>query len=170
MFRIEGEVGELQAEDVADVAVHVGQAHREVGPEGALDADQERLVVGSAERVFRTDHVLESGGEVLSQVAGPRREVHGVEGAAQAGQATPLFWEGTNRALPVWLKRFSVTYYLKPLFPVELKVEGVLGPFTAVAEPTPPWLAVSGLLLFATLVLAFACWRVRRLELLYSTD
>ena len=70
----------------------------------------------------------------------------------------------------MWLKRFSVTYYLKPLFPVELKVEGVLGPFTAVAEPTPPWLAVSGLLLFATLVLAFACWRVRRLELLYSTD
>ena len=86
------------------------------------------------------------------------------------GQVTPLFWEGTNGALPVWLKRFSVTYYLKPLFRVELPIEGILGLFTVVAEPTPPWLAVSGLLLFATLVLAFACWRVRRLELLYSTD
>lgn len=81
-----------------------------------------------------------------------------------------LFWEGINGALPVWLKRFSVTYYLKPLFPVELEVQGVLGLFTVVAEPTPPWLAVSGLLLFAALVLAFACWRIRRLEVLYSSD
>ncbi len=81
-----------------------------------------------------------------------------------------LFWEGINGALPVWLKRVSVTYYLKPLFPVELPIEGPLGLFTVVAEPTPAWLAVSGLLLFAALVLAFACWRIRRLEVLYSTD
>ena len=57
-----------------------------------------------------------------------------------------LFWEGINGALPVWLKRVSVTYYLKPLFPVELPIEGFLGLFTVVAEPTPAWLAVSGLL------------------------
>ena len=81
-----------------------------------------------------------------------------------------LFWEGINGILPAWLKRFSVTYYLKPLFPVELPIQGILGLFTVVAEPTPPWLAVSGLLLFAVLVLAFACWRVRRLEVLYSSD
>jgi ABC-type transport system involved in multi-copper enzyme maturation permease subunit len=81
-----------------------------------------------------------------------------------------LFWEVINGVLPVWLKRFSVTYYLKPLFPVELPIQGVLGLFTVVAEPTPPWLAVSGLLLFAALVLAFACWRIRRLEVLYSSD
>ncbi len=31
-----------------------------------------------------------------------------------------LFWEGINGVLPVWLKRLSVTYYLKPLFPVDL--------------------------------------------------
>jgi ABC-type transport system involved in multi-copper enzyme maturation permease subunit len=81
-----------------------------------------------------------------------------------------LFWEGINGALPVWLKRVSVTYYLKPLFPVELPIEGILGLFTVVAEPTPPWLAVSGMLVFAALVLAFACWRIRRLEVLYSAD
>jgi ABC-type transport system involved in multi-copper enzyme maturation permease subunit len=81
-----------------------------------------------------------------------------------------LFWELINGVLPVWLKRISVTYYLKPLFPVELPIEGILGLFTVVAEPTPPWLAVSGLLLFAALVLAFACWRIRRLEVLYSAD
>jgi ABC-type transport system involved in multi-copper enzyme maturation permease subunit len=81
-----------------------------------------------------------------------------------------LFWELINGVLPVWFKHFSVTYYLKPLFPVELEVQGVLGLFTVVAEPTPPWLAVSGLLLFAALVLTFACWRIRRLEVLYSSD
>jgi ABC-type transport system involved in multi-copper enzyme maturation permease subunit len=81
-----------------------------------------------------------------------------------------LFWEGINGVLPVWLKRLSVTYYLKPLFPVELPITGFLSLFTVVAEPTPSWLAVSGLLLFAALVLAFACWRIRRLEVLYSTD
>ena len=81
-----------------------------------------------------------------------------------------LVWEGINGALPVWLKHLSVTFYLKPLFPVELPIEGILGLFTVVAEPTPPWLAVSGLLAFAALVLAFACWRIRRLEVLYSAD
>ncbi len=81
-----------------------------------------------------------------------------------------LFWELINGVLPVWFKHLSVTYYLKPLFPVELPIEGILGLFTVVAEPTPAWLAVSGLLLFAALVLAFACWRIRRLEVLYSID
>jgi hypothetical protein len=81
-----------------------------------------------------------------------------------------LVWEGVNGALPVWLKRFSVTFYLKPLFPVELPIEGFSGLFTVVAEPTPPWLAVSGLIAFALGVLAFACWRIRRLEISYSTD
>jgi ABC-type transport system involved in multi-copper enzyme maturation permease subunit len=81
-----------------------------------------------------------------------------------------LFWEYINGALPAWLKHISVTYYLKPLFPVELPMDGFLALFTVVAEPTPPWLAVSGLLAFAALVLAFACWCIRRLEVLYSSD
>lgn len=81
-----------------------------------------------------------------------------------------LVWEGINGVLPVWLKRFSVTFYLKPLFPVELPFEGFLGLFTVVAEPVPAWLAVSGLLAFASLVVVFACWRMRRLEISYSTD
>jgi ABC-type transport system involved in multi-copper enzyme maturation permease subunit len=81
-----------------------------------------------------------------------------------------LLWEGINGILPVWLKHFSVTFYLKPLFPVEMPIEGISGLFTVVAEPTPPWLAVTGLLLFAAAVLAFACWRTRRLEISYSSD
>jgi ABC-type transport system involved in multi-copper enzyme maturation permease subunit len=81
-----------------------------------------------------------------------------------------LLWEGINGILPVWLKHFSVTFYLKPLFPVEIPVEGISGLFTVAAEPTPAWLAVTGLILFAAAVLAFACWRVRRLEISYSSD
>ena len=30
--------------------------------------------------------------------------------------------------------------------------------------------AVAGLIAFAAAVLAFACWRIRRLEISYSTD
>ena len=81
-----------------------------------------------------------------------------------------LLWEGINGVLPVWLKRFSVTYYLKPLFPVELPVEGISGLFTVVAEPVPPWLAVAGLVLFAGAVVAVACWRIRYAEVSYSTE
>lgn len=84
--------------------------------------------------------------------------------------AVVLVWEGVNGALPVWLKRFSVTYYLKPLFPVELPVEGFSGLFTVVAEPIAPALAVLGLVTFAAAVIAFACWKIRRLEISYATD
>jgi ABC-type transport system involved in multi-copper enzyme maturation permease subunit len=81
-----------------------------------------------------------------------------------------VFWEGVNGALPAWLKHFSVTFYLKPLFPVELPMKGVLSLFTVVAEPTPAWLAVSGLCAFTCLVVTFACWRMRRVEVSYSAD
>jgi hypothetical protein len=75
-----------------------------------------------------------------------------------------------NAALPAWLKHLSVTFYLKPLYPVELPVSGILRLFTVVAEPTPAWLAVSGLLAFTAAVVVFACWRVRALEVSYSAD
>ncbi|PYQ46202.1 MAG: hypothetical protein DMF77_01935 [Acidobacteria bacterium] len=81
-----------------------------------------------------------------------------------------LLWEGVNGALPAWLKHVSVTFYLKPLFPVELPMKGVLSLFTVVAEPTPVWLAVSGLFSFTFLVVALACWRMRGIEVSYSAD
>ena len=80
------------------------------------------------------------------------------------------FWEGVNGALPAWLKHLSVTFYLKPLFPVELPLKGVLSLFTVVAEPTPRWLAVTGLLVFTGLVVTFACGRMKRIEVSYSSD
>ena len=81
-----------------------------------------------------------------------------------------FLFQGIGGVLPVWLKHLSVTFYLKPLCPVELPIEGTSGLFTVVAEPTPPWLAVSGLLAFVAVVVALACWRIRHLEISYSTD
>jgi len=81
-----------------------------------------------------------------------------------------LVWEGVNGVLPLWLQRLSVTHYLKPLLPAELPPEGFLALFTVVAEPTPAWMAVTGLLAFTALVLVFACWRIRRLEVSYTAD
>jgi hypothetical protein len=81
-----------------------------------------------------------------------------------------LLWEQINGALPVWLKHLSVTFYLKPLCPVELPVEGMSGLFTVVAEPTPTWLAVTGLITFAALVVVFACRRIRHFEVSYTTE
>jgi ABC-type transport system involved in multi-copper enzyme maturation permease subunit len=81
-----------------------------------------------------------------------------------------LLWEGINGFLPVSLKHASVTFYLKPLMPVELPVEGISGLFTVVAEPTTPWVAVTGLLVFVLAVLAFACWRIRTLEISYAAE
>jgi ABC-type transport system involved in multi-copper enzyme maturation permease subunit len=81
-----------------------------------------------------------------------------------------LLWEGVNGILPVWLKRVSVTFYLKPLFPVELPTAGLFRLFTVVAEPVPRGLAVAGLLVFATAVVALACWRIRYAEVSYSAE
>lgn len=80
-----------------------------------------------------------------------------------------LVWEGINAVLPAWLQRFSVTFHLKPLCPVAIPVDG-WALFMVVAEPTAPWISVLGLLAFAGVALAFACWRMRRLEISYSVD
>jgi ABC-type transport system involved in cytochrome c biogenesis permease component len=88
--------------------------------------------------------------------------------------AVPAFlllgWETFSGILPAWLQRLSVTFYLKPLLPIALPEEGPGALFSVVVEPVPAWLAVTGLLTFAAVVVALACWRVRRLEINYSTD
>ena len=83
---------------------------------------------------------------------------------------TVFGWESINSVLPVWLKRFSVTFYLKPLLPVELTNTGIWGLFTVVADPMAAWIAVSGVILFALGVLVLASLRIRQTEINYSTD
>src|SRR6266705_4550637 len=75
-------------------------------------------------------------------------------------------WEWINFLLPPLLKKISVIHYLNSLVPVPLSE----GPFAVVAEPTPAWISVPGLLIVTALVLIVAGSRIRRMEIRYGSD
>src|SRR5690348_5024993 len=75
-------------------------------------------------------------------------------------------WEWLNFLLPPLLKKLSVIHYLNSLVPVPVSQ----GPFAVVAEPTPAWISVPGLLIVTTLVLIAAGTRIRRMEIRYGSD
>ena len=75
-------------------------------------------------------------------------------------------WEWINFLLPPLLKKISVIHYLKSLMPIPLSE----GPFAVVAEPTPAWLAVPGLILVTLVVLIISGYRIRRMEIRYGSD
>jgi len=75
-------------------------------------------------------------------------------------------WEWLNFLLPPLLKKASVIHYLDSLAPVHLS-QGI---FAIVAEPTPAWISVPSLLVVTALVLVFAGWRIRRMEIAYAGD
>jgi len=74
--------------------------------------------------------------------------------------------EWINFLLPPVLKRISVIHYLHSLMPVPVSQ----GPFAMVAEPSPVWIAVPGLIITVTLVLIIAAYRIRKLEIRYGSD
>jgi hypothetical protein len=75
-------------------------------------------------------------------------------------------WEWINFLLPPLLKKISVIHYLNSLVPVPLSE----GPFAVVAEPTPAWISIPGLLIVTVLVLIVAGSRIRRMEIRYGSD
>lgn len=75
-------------------------------------------------------------------------------------------WEWINFLLPPLLKKISVIHYLNSLVPVPLSE----GPFAVVAEPTPAWISIPGLLIVTALVLIGASIRIRRMEIRYGND
>jgi len=75
-------------------------------------------------------------------------------------------WELANPVLPSVLKKISVVHYLRSLEPIPIEA----GPFAIVADPTPVWVAVPGILVFTAAVLLLAGWRARRLEITYGDD
>lgn len=75
-------------------------------------------------------------------------------------------WEWLNFLLPPLLKKISVVHYLKSLMPVPLPE----GPFAVIAEPTPAWLAIPGLILVTLVVLVISGYRIRRMEIRYGSD
>jgi ABC-type transport system involved in multi-copper enzyme maturation permease subunit len=84
-----------------------------------------------------------------------------------------LLWESLIVILPDWLAKFSVIYYLKSMVPVALPVEKIRGPLVLLGitqDPVPAWVAVIGLACFTALVLGFASWQARRMEISYASD
>jgi ABC-type transport system involved in multi-copper enzyme maturation permease subunit len=75
-------------------------------------------------------------------------------------------WELINFLLPPLLKKISVIHYLNSLVPIQVSE----GPFAVVAEPTPAWIAIPGLLLVTLLVLIAAGYRIRHLEIKYGSE
>lgn len=75
-------------------------------------------------------------------------------------------WEWLNFLLPPVLKKISVIHYLHSLAPVPVPE----GPFAMVAEPTPAYLSVPGLLLMTAVVLVLASFQIRRMEIKYGGE
>jgi ABC-type transport system involved in multi-copper enzyme maturation permease subunit len=75
-------------------------------------------------------------------------------------------WEFINFLLPPVLKKISVIHYLHSLAPVPVSE----GPFAMVAEPTPAYLSIPGLLIFTGAVLALASYRIRRMQITYGGE
>lgn len=75
-------------------------------------------------------------------------------------------WEFINFLLPPVLKKISVIHYLHSLAPVPVPE----GPFAMVAEPTPAYLSIPGLLVITAVVLALASFQIRRMEIKYGGE
>ena len=79
-------------------------------------------------------------------------------------------WEFISSVLPPLLQRFSIAAYLKHLLPVAVPAQGFFALLTVNTEPIPQWFAVIGALMLTTAVLVVSCWRVRTLEISYTTE
>jgi ABC-type transport system involved in multi-copper enzyme maturation permease subunit len=81
-----------------------------------------------------------------------------------------LGWEAINPVLPSLLQRLSVASYLRHLMPVTVGAEGIFALLTVQTEAVSGWSAMLGLLLLILVVLSYSCYRVRKLEIRYTTE
>lgn len=79
-------------------------------------------------------------------------------------------WEAINPVLPSLLQKISVASYLKHLMPVSVAGQGIFALLTVETDPAPVWAAVLGLLALIAAVLAYSCYRIRRLEIRYTSE
>jgi ABC-type transport system involved in multi-copper enzyme maturation permease subunit len=79
-------------------------------------------------------------------------------------------WEGISLILPATLQKLSIIAYLRPLMPVPVPAEGIFALLTVQTEPVPSWLAVAGVIVLTASVLVLSCYRIRRLEISYTTE
>src|SRR5271163_4759941 len=81
-----------------------------------------------------------------------------------------LGWEAINPILPSLLQKLSVASYLRHLMPVNVGAKGFIALLTVETEPVAGWVATLGLLLLITAVLLYSCYRIRTLEIRYTTE
>ena len=81
-----------------------------------------------------------------------------------------LGWETINPVLPSLLQKISVASYLRHLMPVSVDPHGIFALLTVETEPVSGWIATAGLLALIAIVLTYSCYRIRTLEIRYSTE
>jgi hypothetical protein len=79
-------------------------------------------------------------------------------------------WEFINPVLPSMLQKISVASYLRHLMPITVPGQGIFVLLTVQSEPVSGWAAAFRLILLITVVLTYSCYRIRRLELRYTTE
>ena len=79
-------------------------------------------------------------------------------------------WEAINPVLPSMLQRLSVVSYLHHLMPINVPGKGIFALLTVETEPVSGWAATLGLLLLIAVVLCYSCYRMRTLEIHYTTE
>ena len=81
-----------------------------------------------------------------------------------------LGWEAINPVMPSLLQKISVASYLRHLMPVTVRGEDIFALLTVPTEPVPGWVAALGLLVLIAVVLTYSCYRMRTLEIRYTTE
>jgi ABC-type transport system involved in multi-copper enzyme maturation permease subunit len=79
-------------------------------------------------------------------------------------------YEALSSILPSTLQRLSVISYLRQLLPVSVPAEGIFALLTVNTDPVAPWAAVTGVLLLTAAVVTLSCYKIRSLEISYTTD
>jgi ABC-type transport system involved in multi-copper enzyme maturation permease subunit len=79
-------------------------------------------------------------------------------------------WEAINPVMPSLLQKISVASYLRHLMPITIPGDGIFALLTVQTEPVPAWIASLGLLLLIIVVLTYSCFRIRKLEIRYTTE
>ena len=79
-------------------------------------------------------------------------------------------WEAVNPIAPSLLQKISVASYLRHLMPINVPAEGIFALLTVQTEAESAWAATFGLLTLIVLVLVYACYRIRTLEIRYTTE
>jgi ABC-type transport system involved in multi-copper enzyme maturation permease subunit len=81
-----------------------------------------------------------------------------------------LGWEAINPVMPSLLQKLSVASYLRHLMPVTVASDGIFALLTVQTEPVSAWAATAGLILLIAAVLFYSCYRIRTLEIRYTTE